>query len=215
MIPTPIAIAPVEQGTVFVMEGLEAVERESLHWRQIGRTLARIHQVTSDQCGFPMNGFVGPLYQDNTTTRDWATFYGERRLWPRLQLAIDSGNLPVSVACRVEKLIQRLPEFSGPDRTPSLLHGDAQQNNFISTERGAVVIDPAVYFGNPEIDLALVDCWEPVPEDVFAAYKEVHPLDADFSERRDLWRVSIYLAAVTIEGPMHLTRLTNALQSYV
>lgn len=215
LIPTPIDIVRLEHGTLLVMEALQAVERTSPQWRQIGKTLARIHQITSDRCGFHRDGFIGPIYQDNTPTRNWATFYGECRLWPRLKMAVDSGNLPSSVASQVEMLIQRLPELCSADITPSLLHGDAQQNNFISTAQGAVVIDPAVYYGNPEIDVALIDCWQPVPDDVFESYKEEMPLDSGFYERRNLWRVSIYLAAVAIEGPGHLNRLTNALQGYI
>jgi len=44
----------------------------------------------------------------------------------------------------------------GPEPAPSLLHGDAQQNNFVSTDAGAVIVDSAPYFGHPEVDLALV-----------------------------------------------------------
>lgn len=55
----------------------------------------------------------------------------------------------------VENLIARLPELCGRDVSPALLHGDAQQDNFLTTTTGAVAIDPAVYFGNPEVDPAL------------------------------------------------------------
>jgi fructosamine-3-kinase len=72
---------------------------------------------------------------------------------------------------------------------PSLVHGDAQQNNFISTEEGPVVIDPAVYYGNPELDLASVDCSQPVADDVLNSCRDERPTDPGFWERRDLWRV--------------------------
>jgi len=66
-------------------------------------------------------------------------------------------------------VISHLLGLCGPGVVPTLLHGDAQQNNFISTEKGAMVIDPAVYFGHPEMDLAYIDYFQPVPEDVFEA----------------------------------------------
>lgn len=116
---------------------------------------------------------------------------------------------------QVEKLIARLPELCGPETVPTLLHGDAQQNNFISTEKGAVVIDPAVYYGNPEMDLAAIDYWQPAPEDVFDGYRDELTIYPGFWERRDLWRVWGYLAAVTVEGQSHLGRLTEALRKYV
>ncbi len=97
---------------------------------------------------------------------------------------------------------------------PALLHGDAQQNNFISTKMGPVVIDPAVHYGNPELDVAFLDLWQVVPDDVYVGYQEELPLEPGFWERRDLWRVWGYLAGVTVEGAIHLGRLTGALQRY-
>jgi protein-ribulosamine 3-kinase len=213
--PTPIGIVPVAGGSVLVLEVVQAVDRAPRHWRQIGQTLARIHKIKGDRFGLETQGYFGPLYQDNTPMNDWPTFYAERRLWPGLRLAIDSENIPPVVVRQVEKLISRLPELCGPEIVPSLLHGDAQQNNFISTEMGAVVIDPAVYYGNPEVDLACVDYFQAVPDDVFDGYQDELPIDPGFRERRDLWRVWGYLAAVTVEGPGHLGRLTEAVQKYV
>jgi len=78
-----------------------------------------------------------------------------------------------------------------------------------------MVIDPAVFYGNPEMDLAYVDYFQPVPDEVFIGYQEVIPIDPGFGERRDLWRVSAYLAAVEVEGMGHLDKLTNAIQKYL
>ena len=215
MIPTPIGIISMANGTLFVMEALDVIERGPLQWRQIGRALAQIHRIKSDSCGFHMNNYFGPLGQDNTPIRDWVTFFRERRLIPHLKLAVDSGNLPCSIALQVESLIKRLPELCGPETKPSLLHGDAQQNNFISTSQGAYVIDPAVYYGNPEIDLAFIDFFQSVPEEVFEGYREEMPIDIGFIERRNFWRVSGYLAVVAVGGQEYLNKLTSALQGYL
>jgi protein-ribulosamine 3-kinase len=94
------------------------------------------------------------------------------------------------------------------------LHGDASQNNFISTGTGAVVIDPAVYFGHPEMDLAYLDYFQPVPPDVFEGYQEELPFDPGFWERRALWRVWGYLAVITVEGPTHAFRLLETIRKY-
>jgi len=213
--PTPIGAIPVTGGSILVVEAVEAVERTPRHWRQIGQTLARIHQIEGERFGLDTHGYFGPLCQDNTPASDWPTFYVERRLEPGLRLAIDSGNMPAVLIRQVEKLIARLPELCGPEVAPTLLHGDAQQNNFISTAMGAVVIDPAVYYGNPEVDLAFIDYFQAAPDDVFDGYRDELPIDPGFRERRDLWRVWGYLAAVTVEGVGHLGKLSEAVQKYV
>jgi protein-ribulosamine 3-kinase len=216
LIPTPIGIVPVTGGSILVLEAVQEVQRAPRHWRQIGQTLARIHRNRWDRFGLERNGYIGPLYLDNTPMGDWPTFYAERRLQPYLRSATESGHLPPELIRQVEKLISRLPRLCGPEPAPTLLHGDAQSNNFISTDEGAVVIDPAVCYGHPEMDLAFIGVWLPaVPDDVYDGYRGEQPIDPGFWERRDLWRVWVYLAAVTVEGPSYLDRLTEAVEKYV
>lgn len=87
-------------------------------------------------------------------------FFRDRRLELLLKIAIDSGNLLAATVSRVEQLIKRLPDLCSPETKPSLLPGNAQQNNFVSTAEGPFVIDPAVYYGHPEADLDLIDAFE-------------------------------------------------------
>ncbi|MBN2086681.1 MAG: fructosamine kinase family protein [Anaerolineales bacterium] len=214
MVPNPVGVVPAANGVLFISEAQAAVERGPRQWRQMGAALARIHRINSDRCGFLHDNYFGPLVQENTPIREWSIFYERHRLSPRLKAAVDSGNLPPAVASQMEKVIARLPQLCGPDPTPSLLHGDAQQNNFISTEKGAVIIDPAVYYGHPEMDLAFIDYFQPVPADFFLGYREELPIDPGFRDRRDLWRIAGYLAAIEVEGPAHIPRLTDALRRY-
>lgn len=213
--PTSIDILSMESNVVIILEALQPIERKPQQWREIGQALARIHKVKGSQFGLHTQGYFGPLYQDNRPLQSWSAFYGERRLWPRLMGAIDSGNMPSTTIRQVEKLIARLPGLCGPEVTPTLVHGDAQQNNFISTESGAVVIDPAAYYGNAEMDLAYIDYFQPVPNDVFDGYREEGIIDPGFTERRDLWRIYGYLAAVTVNGAAYMPQLTNAIQKYL
>jgi fructosamine-3-kinase len=213
--PVPIGIVTVEGGTIVVLEAVQAVERSPRFWRQVGRTLARIHAIEGERFGLETDGYFGSLFQDNTPASDWPTFYVERRLWPGLRMATGSGNLSPAVSRQVEQLIARVPQLCGPEVAPTLLHGDAQQNNYISTELGPVVIDPAVYYGHPEMDLAQVDLFAPVPEDLFDGYQDLRPIDPGFWERRDLWRVWGYLASVAAEGQGYLPQLTEAVQKYL
>jgi protein-ribulosamine 3-kinase len=215
LIPAPIGVVPVPGGTVLVLEAVQAVKRGAHQWREIGRTLARIHRVQGGRFGLETNGYYGSLPQDNTPAGDWVTFYGERRLRPGVQLAVESGHLPPEIGRQVEDLIARLPALCGPPVAPTLLHGDAQANNYISTARGPVVIDPAVYYGHPEIDLAALDLYVPVPDDVYAGYQEERPIDPGYWDRRDLWRIWPYLAAVTVEGARWLDDLTASIRPYL
>ena len=199
--PRLISLYSIEgEGTLMILEGLQEIERGPQQWREIGHTLARIHRTKGESFGLHRQGYFGPLYQDNRPMDSWVDFYAERRLYPRLMTAVDGGYLSSNDIRQIETLIQRLPQLVGPAVEPTLLHGDAQRNNYISTSEGAVVIDPAVYYGHPEMDLAYVDYFQPVPEDIFLGYQEILPIAPDFAERRDLWRIYGYLAILSFEG---------------
>jgi fructosamine-3-kinase len=200
--------------------GLPSDSRTPADYADIGRALARLHQVQGGVSGMPaLDGFFGPLRLDSrpVVTGRWADFYAERRLLPILRAARDAGHVPPDLAAAVEHVAGRLHQLCGPEPMPALLHGDAQQNNFVSTPGGAYLIDACPYFGHPEIDLALTGFFHPVPEDLFAAYREIGPIDAGFAERAELWRMHGYLA-VAASGPagaaLVLDRLAAATRQY-
>jgi fructosamine-3-kinase len=230
--PTPVgtgiievpAPAPDRTGWLLLFEALpeRTSDRSDEDFRAIGRALAMLHEVHQPQFGLAeFDGFFGPFPQDNqpVPTNSWPDFYAERRIRPLLKIAVDSGNLPVELTEGVERVIDDLPYLCGPKTQPSLLHGDAQQNNFLATPDGAVVIDACPYFGHPEIDLALVDYFAPVPPDLFDGYGEIRPIDHGFTGRRELWRIFVYLAMIAVDGQnpfgrQHLGRLADAIDRY-
>jgi len=204
-------------------QGLPGGSRTASDYADIGRALARLHQVLGGIPGMPaLDGFLGPLRLDNRPVASgrWADFYAERRLLPTLRLARDAGQVTQELAVAVERVAGRLPRLCGPEPVPALLHGDAQQSNFVSTADGAFLIDACPYFGHPEIDLALAGCFHPVPEDLFAAYREITLIDAGFTERQELWRMHCYLAMAAVAGgsprdsPV-LDRLAAATRQYL
>lgn len=130
----------------------------------------------------------------------WAAFYAERRVEPNLRAAVDAGHLPLALAAAATRLVGTIAECSGPEPEPTLLHGDAQQNNIVITPVGPALIDASPYFGHPEIDLAMVDIFEPVPDALFAGYRERATIDDGFDGRRELWRVFAYLAVIAVDG---------------
>jgi fructosamine-3-kinase len=231
--PVPVADGVIVTGigTLLLSEALPervaargqvADAREPDDYAAIGRALAGLHQARGERFGLAeFDGFYGPLPQGNRPTGSgrWADFYAERRVLPMLRLAVDSGYLPAGLAMDVERLVPRLPDLCGPDPEPTLLHGDAQQNNFISTAGGPVVVDVAPYFGHPEADLALVDIYAPVDPALLRVYADLAPLDPGFAGRRELWRLADYLAAIAVAGASEfgrsfLPRLDAAVRQY-
>ena len=231
--PVPIAGGLVATGTRRLLlsealpergaaSGQAADSRTSTDYAAIGRALAGLDQARGETFGLAeFDGFFGPLRQCNRPLGSprWSDFYAELRVRPMLRFAVDSGHLPVGLARAAERVTARLPALCGPDPPPTLLHGDAQQNNFVSTDDGAVLVDVAPYFGHPEYDLAMVDYISPADPELFRAYAELAPVDAGFAGRRELWRLHVYLAVIGVDGAnafgrSFLPRLEAAVRQY-
>ncbi|SDT08844.1 fructosamine kinase family protein [Microlunatus soli] len=222
-VPTPIGsgLLAVDDGIVLLTEALAErppQERTPDDWRAIGHALATVHQVHGEQFGLTdFNGFFGALPQDNTpvASGSWIDFYRERRVLPLLRTVVDTGRLPREPAAELGRLLDRLPSLCGPEPAPTLLHGDAQQHNFVSSDAGAVLVDAAPYFGHPEIDLALLDYFQPVPADVFDGYREFAPIDPDFVRRRGIWRIFVDLACIAVDAGDYARRALSNLAATV
>lgn len=222
---TPVPVGPglaeAADGWLLMSEALPertGGERTPEDLRSVGRTLATVHLTLGDQFGLAgCDGFFGPIPQDNRPVPDgtWATFYTERRMTPMLRLASDSGHLPPGLAAGIAALAGRIPALCGPEPEPALLHGDAQQNNFLATPGGAVIIDACPYYGHPELDLALLGYFEPVTEDVLDGYREIAAIDRGFAERRELWRLYAYLAVVAADEGVWAAKFRTLLASAV
>lgn len=225
-VPVPVGRGRVDladDSAVLLFEALdERTDRSTEDWQAIGRVLANLHAVEGGSYGAAADGFFGPLKLENgpVDPHTWVEFYARRRVQPWLRTARDAGSVDAATAARVEALMQRLPELAGPDPGPHLLHGDAQHHNFLSTDVGAVVIDASPYFGHPEIDLALLDYFTTVPPESWSAYNEIRPIDPEFEQRRELWRVFAYLGILTVDsdtafGRSFRPRLQAALDRYL
>ena len=231
--PVPVAGGTVAAGpgTLLLTEALPerggragqaADGRTAGDYAAIGRTLARLHQAHGDAFGLAeFDGFFGPLPQSNQPLASgrWADFFAERRLRPMLRLAAASGHLPAELAQGTERVLASLPARCGPDPRPALLHGDAQQNNFVSGPGGAVVVDVAPYYGHPEADLAMTGIYHPAGPELLRAYAERVPLDPGFAGRCELWRLPAYLAVIAVTGATpfgrsFLPRLAAAVRRY-
>ncbi|MBH8553492.1 fructosamine kinase family protein [Nostocaceae cyanobacterium CENA357] len=187
-VPKPICWGTASNSSYIVLEWLEMGGGNTNSSQEMGRKLATMHKATSNQgFGWKINNTIGSTPQINTWTTDWVKFYAQNRLGYQFQLARRrGGNFP-----KQDKLLTAIPELLADHQVqPSLVHGDLWGGNAGCTVSGEpVIFDPATYFADREVDIAMTELFGGFPAEFYQGYNEVFPLDAGYEKRKTLYNL--------------------------
>jgi fructosamine-3-kinase len=179
----------------------------------LGHGLAELHRLGAPGFGFASDNFLATLPQANATAADWPTFYVERRLRPLVERAVANGRMP-DVRPQLDALAAR-PDRFGPPERPARLHGDLWWGNVCVADGAPVLVDPAVYGGHREIDLAMLALFGELPDALIHAYHEVWPLAPGWRERQRLHQLYPLAAHAVLFGGSYGGQVARALDALV
>ncbi len=187
-VPQPICWGTTDNSSYIVMEWLEMGGSQTKSWLEMGQKLAALHKTTSQKgFGWEMNNTIGSTPQINTWTDNWGKFYLQHRLGYQFQLAKRrGGSFP-----QQDKLLAAIPEIlSNHQVQPSLVHGDLWGGNagcMISGE--PVIFDPATYFGDREVDIAMTELFGGFSPAFYQGYNQVFPFEEGYEQRKKLYNL--------------------------
>lgn len=197
------------------LEMLRPGPRRRDHEELLGRGLAALHRAGAPGFGLDHDNFIGSLPQENAPCPTWAAFYAERRLLPQLRRAVDQGRAPTAWIQELDRLAGKLDALVGPAEPPARLHGDLWAGNLHVSESGQpVLIDPAVYGGHREVDLAMLALFGGVSERFYDAYDEAYPLEPGWPKRVPLYQLYPLLVHVNLFGMSYGGQVERTLQRY-
>lgn len=218
------AEATEDRPAFILLEWLEAPggDAHRIDQETLGRQLAALHQGgvsprTPLAYGLDRENYIGSTPQLNGWEPDWIRFYREQRLRPQLELAQRNGLLPAARRNRGERVMERLQDWlAGVERRPALLHGDLWAGNVIAGPGGApALIDPAVYYGDREAELAFTELFGGFTDRFYRAYTETWPLAPGYAERRDLYNLYHLLNHLNLFGEGYGSAVDAILRHYV
>ena len=198
-----------------ILEFIEDRGRSHEHWNLLGTQLALLHKNSNDHYGLDHNNYMGSLSQINTTNNSWVDFFIERRLQVQLKLGIDRHVIPTATIKKFEALYKELPSILTTER-PTLVHGDLWSGNLITDEIGnPCLIDPAVYYGHREVDLAMTQLFGGFSTEFYSAYQDVFPCESGWQQRLDIYNLYPLLVHVNLFGQSYLHQVDSILNSTV
>ncbi|MEX2442151.1 MAG: fructosamine kinase family protein [Alkalispirochaeta sp.] len=203
-VPTPLGLFESGDTQYMLMEWIATGRPGGDFWSRFGRDLALLHRTNrSPRCGFFHDNHIGATEQPNGWMVGWHEFFGERRLLFQVELARKHGRADVAMEHGVRSLIKRLPELI-PDLDEggaSILHGDLWGGNYmVSEDNEPVLIDPAVYYGHREADLAMTELFGGFSSAFYRAYQAEWPLVPGYEQRRDIYNLYHLLNHLNLFG---------------
>jgi fructosamine-3-kinase len=198
-VPKPICWGTEGNTAYIVLEWLDLGGRGGDRpWEEMGRKLAQMHRYTptnpplargGEKAGFGwnINNTIGSTPQVNNWTVDWAQFWAEHRIGFQLKLGKRrGGNFP-----KGESLLTAIPKLLESHKPqPSLVHGDLWGGNAAVTDAGEpVIFDPAAYWGDREVDIAMTELFGGFPAIFYRGYNETWALDSGYQKRKNLYNL--------------------------
>ncbi len=175
-VPKPICWGMTERSSYIVLEWLEFGSSHNSAWEEMGIKLAKMHNYQGEnKFGWSENNTIGSTPQVNNWTDTWSDFFANHRIGFQLKLANRKGGNFGNYNQIVDKVRQILASI---EPQPSLVHGDLWSGNVAVTDAGEpVILDPATYYGDREVDLAMTELFGGFPAAFYRGYNEVFPLD--------------------------------------
>lgn len=197
-----------------VLEYLEKVSYVTNIWPDFGTGLAKLHKTTADFFGLDHDNYIGSLFQSNRKKDNWIDFFSEERLNFQLRLARDSYLLDSTTLNASERLFKRLNEIV-PEEPPALLHGDLWSGNFMIGDKGETcLIDPAVYYGHREMDIAMTKLFGGFDASFYDSYNQEYPLEKGWEKRLDIYNLYPLLVHVNLFGGAYVSQVASILKRF-
>ena len=213
-IPDVVLIGEEEGLAFLVLRHIDSKLKSKFFWENFGTALAKIHRNTSPRFGFLEDNYIGSLIQSNKEYNCWTDFFSVERLEKQLQLALNSGRMNDSDKNLFSKIYIRYESIAS-DEPPALLHGDLWSGNLIAGTNGEpCLVDPAIYFGHREMDLAMSKLFGGFDDEFYVAYNNEYPLQAGFEERIEIHNLYPLMVHTNLFGGAYVNQVRDILKRF-
>ena len=179
--------------------------------------LADLHDVSAPTFGLERDTLIGALDLPNPQTEtSWLDFFRAWRLIYPARVSVERGRMGRDLLARVERFGHDLERWLDEPDAPALVHGDVWTTNVLAQgDRITGFLDPAIYFGHGEMDLAYIALFSSFGQPFFQRYNERRPIAPGFFEtRRHIYALYPLLVHVWHFGGGYPDRVSSVLDSF-
>ena len=213
-IPEVLGCGIVDEASYLILEFIESAPPNERYWEIMGHKLAALHRHQNDLFGLKHKNYIGSLDQNNTWKPDWIDFFIENRLEVQLQLALKRGLITSGYISVFRKIYSCFNDLFPPEK-PSLLHGDMWSGNVMTASNGEpCLIDPAVYFGHREMEIAFTRLFGGFDQHFYDSYNNAFPMEEGFDQRVDVYNLYPLLVHLNLFGASYLNSIDRIVRQF-
>jgi len=203
-----------------LLEWIDTGHKDSEFYVRFGTQLAKLHQYKGENFGFYEDNFIGSTPQLNIASErektNWTEFYWNKRLLYQFSLVEEKGFNTEKLTKGFVQLENKIESILNGSEQPTLLHGDLWGGNYIvSSEHDAILIDPAVYYGHREADLAMTQLFGGFGKKFYEAYEKEYPLPDGADYRLNVYLLYHVLNHLNLFGTGYLKQAERLIGSYL
>ncbi len=208
--PRVMAHGKQDAASYLILEWIAPISTHPTAIEDLAFSLAQLHRQTRAEFGLDHHTYVGSLFQRNNSHKEFKDFYAEERILPLVTLAYENKLLTKENLKEFESMITKFGDLIPVER-PSLLHGDLWNGNYILSGSKAYLIDPAVYYGHREMDLAMTQLFGAFPDRFYEVYESSHPLVKGWQQRLPIFQLYPLLVHLNLFGSSYYPQLKDVL----
>ncbi len=203
-----------EPYSYLLMEYEQPAQHTNDYWELFAKQLARLHELKNNLFGLDHDNYIGSLVQSNKTSNDLIYFLITQRFEPLIHIARDNRLFTASDIHYFESVFNKLENLI-PYEEPTLIHGDLWSGNLIVNKQGQpVLIDPAVYYGHREWDIAMTKLFGGFPEKFYSVYNDYNPLIKGWEQRIEINQLYPLLVHVILFGETYVSQVRYIIKKY-
>ena len=212
--PKPIAIFEDEDRQYLVLEFIDEESPHADFWNKFAEDLVTLHKTDEQYFGLTKNNYIGSIVKKNTLKPTWETFFIENRVLPLVKKAFDIKILNSNHLRQFETFYKNLNGIL-PKEKPSLIHGDLWGGNLMKGKNQTpVFIDPAVYFGHREMDIAMTQLFGGFNKIYLERYQDVFPLEKGWEKRLEIHNLYPNLVHLILFGGGYLSSIVRLISKF-
>jgi fructosamine-3-kinase len=187
-----------------ILEFIASTSPTKKDWKELAQGLAKIHNCLADSFGYQYDNYIGLNVQKNSWNHNWGEFFVHERLKFQVNQIKDPSLRGEFLKTLVEKAAELTQFLNEHKPRPSLVHGDLWNGNVMFSQKGPWLIDPAVYYADPEVDLAMTEMFGGFDTEFYSEYFKHNPKKPGYEKRKIIYNLYHYLNHYNLFGESYL-----------